>query len=570
MPLAGSTITAYAGSATAASPIGSGISDTNGNFSFAIDELGGDAVLYAIARGGSIAGVPNPAIGLMTVLGIGSEQVSSIRVNELTTVAAVWSLAQFIHSGAAIFGPSPGLQNAAATAPTLVDPESGTAAPDLVTTGANKVDSIANILAGCISNGSKSRQCTNLFRYTAVHGLPHPSDTLAASWNLARHPSLHVSDLYRLSLQSSRFFPTLPFEPAAWTVSIQFYGGGLAAPVALAIDSSGNVWVANAYAVGAISEFLANGTPAAGSPFLCAGRSNFESIAIDTAGNIWAPTSIPGAYLCEFNAFGDLISPSTGYPIPFEFESPAIADIAADQSGNIWMTDFQNNSLIEMSSQGQALSPVRGFRSEGMLTPIGVAIDANGDAWVTSDGGDVGPPTPTGSVFKFDPQGTPLSGPKGWTAGGIRSPTGVAIDLSSHVWVADTGGFYDDRFNDGITKLTLKGTPLSPRKGFQGGGLSIPSLIAIDGAGNAWIINNNQVNSNFPWPLTVLDPNGHPISPRVGYCFDGYLDSLGGIAIDPSGNVWTTNSGINTLQKMVGAAAPIRTPLISSLISPLL
>ena len=34
-----------------------------------------------------------------------------------------------------------------------------------------------------------------------------------------------------------------------------------------------------------------------------------------------------------------------------------------------------------------------------------------------------------------------------------------------------------------------------------------------------------------------------------------------GLAIDPSGNIWISNLGNNTLTQFVGVAAPVKTPL---------
>ena len=41
------------------------------------------------------------------------------------------------------------------------------------------------------------------------------------------------------------------------------------------------------------------------------------------------------------------------------------------------------------------------------------------------------------------------------------------------------------------------------------------------------------------------------------------------IAIDCSGNVWTTNAGtVGSLTELIGAATPVVTPLVANLITP--
>jgi hypothetical protein len=64
---------------------------------------------------------------------------------------------------------------------------------------------------------------------------------------------------------------------------------------------------------------------------------------------------------------------------------------------------------------------------------------------------------------------------------------------------------------------------------------------------------------------------GDPISPRGGYAFRG-LQRNTAVEVDPSGNLWITNNwkripvqfnpGGYHVVIMVGAAAPVRTPLI--------
>jgi hypothetical protein len=67
---------------------------------------------------------------------------------------------------------------------------------------------------------------------------------------------------------------------------------------------------------------------------------------------------------------------------------------------------------------------------------------------------------------------------------------------------------------------------------------------------------------------------GQAISPDgTGYTSDA-LDRNTGISIDPSGNVWLTNNwkprpllnnpGGNSIAVLIGAAAPLRTPLIGT------
>ena len=67
--------------------------------SITLSNPGGNAVLYAIATGGDAGHGANSAIALMSAFGTASNYTSPIVIDELTTVASVWSMRAFIHSG---------------------------------------------------------------------------------------------------------------------------------------------------------------------------------------------------------------------------------------------------------------------------------------------------------------------------------------------------------------------------------------------------------------------------------------------------------------------------------------
>ena len=103
-PVERSTVTLWA--ATSGLPVQLGRAATGADGHFTIDSTAAsakDASLYLIAEGGKSSadktGGDNDRMALMTVLG--SEPPSSVVINELTTIASVWTHAQFV-DGAAI------------------------------------------------------------------------------------------------------------------------------------------------------------------------------------------------------------------------------------------------------------------------------------------------------------------------------------------------------------------------------------------------------------------------------------------------------------------------------------
>jgi len=289
----------------------------------------------------------------MAVVGTSNALPSSVTINELTTVAAEWALAQFTDSTGQIIGApagnATGFNNAINLAQNnLVDITTGTPAAFLGATatsceaggnGTNncaafeKMDTLANILAECIeSSGPSSSACSVLFSSTG-----DSSTTLQAAHAIATNPGANVSTLFALQSSSPPFAPwwgpnEQAYTPNDWTLQLYYAGGGLSTPVAIAIDATGNAWVANF-----------------------------------------------GSSVSKFNPVGSPVSPSTGYTGGGLNESDGIA---IDAVGNVWLANYGGSSISEFSSTGSAVSPPAGYTGDGLSVPSAIAIDAQGNVWV--------------------------------------------------------------------------------------------------------------------------------------------------------------------------------------------
>jgi hypothetical protein len=104
-PIANSTVTLWAASAGAPQQLGQGRTGTDGSFTINSTVPASAATLYLIAKGGqpkaNEQSGDNSAIALMTV--IGGNLPATVTINEMTTVASVWTHAQFL-DGSAIKG----------------------------------------------------------------------------------------------------------------------------------------------------------------------------------------------------------------------------------------------------------------------------------------------------------------------------------------------------------------------------------------------------------------------------------------------------------------------------------
>jgi len=228
----------------------------------------------------------------------------------------------------------------------------------------------------------------------------------------------------------------------AVSTSAGYSGGGLNAPYAIAFDSLGHVWVVNN--IGAsLSEFSSTGTAITTSSGYTGGgiNNNPVSLAIDASGNIWVTDSIALGAISEFNSAGATpgspISPSTGYT------NGGLADpwgIAIDPNGNVWEADSAPgaNRISLFNAAGTPISSALGYTGGGLNIPEGIAIDGAGNVWVVNRGStDIVAPFPDSSISEFKSTGTAVSPSTGYTAG-LNLSLRIAVDGSGNIWVPNS------------------------------------------------------------------------------------------------------------------------------------
>src|SRR5215475_381073 len=248
---------------------GTATTDSSGNFNIVPVACGAISTtqMYIVATGGvpntnSCPGNSNTAIALSAALGQFDSLPGFVNIDEVTTVASVWALNQFLNfNGQSLLSPglnTVGMDNAAraVTSKNLVDVSTGKAPASFgpgVLSPTSKLYTLADMLASCVNTSSSgSPECTQLLCLAAPGGGGSPcgvtplSDTLAAAINITRNPADNVTALFNLVTPSSPFQPTLASAPTDWLLAITFNNiGGLSNPWGIAIDGEGNVWTAN-------------------------------------------------------------------------------------------------------------------------------------------------------------------------------------------------------------------------------------------------------------------------------------------------------------------------------------
>jgi len=539
--------------------------------------------VYMVSLGGQpTTGTTNTAAGLMAVLGqcpaSGSlaQQTPNVYMNEVTTVAAAYALAGFasdathISSGAQVVTTSPlvftlagqGIANAFANAAQMADisTPSGSSGPSTnnggalpTTPGGNgtvpqaEINTIANILATCVNSNGATAPCNTLFADARSGGGTTgtmATNTATAATYLAQHPySAYIGTLFNLVGSSAApFTPALTTAPNDFTVQIAFTGGGLSQSTRLAVDGSGNVWVASK-GNNSLNEFSPLGVPLSGSTgFTGGGLNGPSSVAVDASGNVWVGDVATG-YLSKFSSAGVSLAGTTGF---FGNGDMQPYNLAIDTNGYVWVDNYTFATVSKVSSTG---TEVLNTNDAGELQQTdGIAIDASNNVWI-ADGQDYEIDVLNNSTGLDDIQAR-------------KADSGeITCSYSCHFIELSAGSAPTAWISDITSELSSSTTSPTSAHNYTGGGLSTSTSNILDGAGNIWVTNLNTTVSEF-------NSAGTAITPSTGYTTS--LTQTYGIVVDGSGDVWVTDNGTPTgtqLAEFIGAATPTVTPLVQAVIN---
>jgi len=571
--------------ATPAQPtvLGQATTDASGQFLITSPKNTSSSIFYASADIGG---------GVEFVAILGPNLPPSITINELTTVAASYSMAQFYKSGV-ISSNSFGLQIAAGMNDNIVTSATGESSSVLLTSpnadetnSLRSTRSLANLLAACVHN----RRVT--VRFLTLTRPPRggvPRNTAQALANLARNPGQNVESIYSLTRLANSYDPALVEMPDAWTVTIKVNDSGNDANLIgglgnLVFDARGYAWITNNVVQGTPDSsrtmivLKPNGKPADGtngaalSPVTGGGLlGGGYGITIDPQGSVWEdnfgwgecdgckPSRTGNGSVSQFTASGTPISGDNGYQ-----GGPLRAQgMAADASGNIWIASYGDDSIYVFLG-GDPNQPL-GFQQYEGSQPFDLVLAADGTAWVTNGGGLLGE-FPR-SVAKYALVNGALQQQFVNYLG--QALKGLSLDSQGNAWVTSQG-------ENLIYEIGPDGTVLGK---FSGGGIDGPWGATVDGEDNVWIANFGPLETGSDFTsgrltkLCGINPAarppgkkvGDPISPPTGYTVPSAGsqvllhngDPLYGpgsppsfapmmrqtkVGIDQAGNVWSLNN----------------------------
>lgn len=250
--------------------------------------------------------------------------------------------------------------------------------------------------------------------------------------------------------------------------------------------------------------------------------------------------------------------------------------VAADGSGNLYVADQDNNLIRKITPSGTnwivttiaggAPGSLNGMNSGAeFFGPTGITVDKTGNLYVADQY--------NGIVRKISASGTNwvvttiagtagIIGHKDGTNGGasFSDPTGIAVDGSSNLYVAD-------EVNNAIRKITPVGTNwvvTTIAGGTQGANDGTntaaqffrPFGVAVDTSGRVFVADqiNNAIRLITPlgtnWVVTTIAGQGiSGFSNGVGTNAEFYAPL--GVAVDPNENVYVADEVNNAIRKLV-------------------
>lgn len=390
-------------------------------------------------------------------------------------------------------------------------------------------------------------------------------------------------------------------------------------PGNFAIDEFGFVWVNTNYqprppdefacAGDRLIKFYPWGEPVPGTPFTGGGLSGAGyGNTLDPKGRVWIgnfgfqdpPCQFDPSIAAKSNSVSRFRPDGTAISGPDGYTQGNISwpmGTVSDRQGNIWVANCGNDSVTKIphGDPKRAINiPVGPAPAPGdpQIKPFGAVIDAKGNMWTANNRSN--------TVSIISPDGVLIDTLPGTYKGKtvLSHPIGNALDSKGNVWVANsdwldapcpTHSVLGTAANPSITLFQAKDRKPYPGSPFTGGGVNLPWGITVDGDDTVWVFNFGTFP---PEPGAPTDlPNGisrfcgidtkkcppgmkvgDPISPDTGYTTDALQRITAGV-VDPSGNLWLTNNwkikvdpfknpGGNAVVIAVGAAAPVKTPVI--------
>ncbi|MGA2763593.1 MAG: hypothetical protein ABSG17_09535 [Spirochaetia bacterium] len=283
------------------------------------------------------------------------------------------------------------------------------------------------------------------------------------------------------------------------------------------------------------------------------------AVAMDSAGNLYIADG-NNSLIRKVDKSGTIstVTAATGLFNP--------VGVAADSSGNIYISDTGNHAIEEVPA-GSAITTLakNGVSGVTLNYPYGIALDSSGSNLYIADSGNsvilelnIGSKTVTTVAGILNAPGYSGDNSAAISAH-LNYPTAVTVDAFGNIYIADGSNFRIRKVDVSGKITTIAGNGVN---GYSGDGgpaaaaeINQPYGVAVDSSGNLYISEINSV-------VRKVDTNGiittvaRNVHLGAGYGGDGnvataaMLDEPWGLAIDNSGNLLIADFVNNRVRKV--------------------
>lgn len=208
--------------------------------------------------------------------------------------------------------------------------------------------------------------------------------------------------------------------------------------------------------------------------------------------------------------------------------------IAVDANGSVYVSDYQNDRIQKFDADGTYLTKwgTTGTEDGQLNGPTGLAVDADGNLIVMDSLND------RGQVFSPTGEFVRKWGSYGSGDGQMNEPDGVTVDTEGNTYVVDVENHRVQKFSSSGAFILTWGTEGTATNQF-----SYPYGIARDHGGNIYVADrNNDRVLKFGSDGTYLATIG---SPGTG---NGQLNDPTGVWVDQAGNLYVVEQANNRIQ----------------------
>ena len=327
----------------------------------------------------------------------------------------------------------------------------------------------------------------------------------------------------------------------------------------------------------------------------------------DVGGNLLGETLIFGtgvgglAVLVPGNVLpiagdGNYLDPVVDNIPALNAELDAPTGVAKDGAGNLYIADSGHNLIRMVNAATGQITTIAGTGTSSytgdhaaataatLNTPSGIALDGAGNLYIADTGNNairrVDAVTRVITTVAGNGSGLPGFAGDGSLATSVtvllNSPQGIAVDTAGDLYIADTNNQVIRAVSASTGEIeTVAGEYFGPFGagfgGYNGDGvlatkatLNHPYSIAFDAAGNLYIADtdNNRVrlvNAGTQVISTVAGDGTPGATGDTGQAFQAELNAPTGIALDPAGDLYISDTQSYEIRKVNAANTTINT-----------